>query len=93
MFAGGVCAVNPVAQSFLPKFVTLNLFQGPSGRKPGASRTGTGPTGLLATARSGWEAKWALKQVQGDGVFFKQSGGKFNHSERGEQRPIGESRR
>ena len=93
MFAGGVCAVNPVAQSFLPKFVTLNLFQGPSGRKPGASRKGTGPTGLLATARSGRWEKWALKHVQGNGVFFKQSGGKFNHKEQGEQCPIGELRR
>ncbi len=46
--------------------VTLNLFQGPSGRKSGASRRGTQPIGLFATARFGCGEKWALKQVQGD---------------------------
>ncbi len=46
--------------------VTLNLFQGPSGRKSGASRRGTQTLGLLAITRSGGGVKWALKQVQGD---------------------------
>ena len=46
--------------------VTLNLFQGPSGRTGGANRTGTLATGLLAAQHFGWGAKWTLKQVQGD---------------------------
>ena len=50
--------------------VTLNLFQGPSGRKLGAGRTGTQPIGLLANARSGRGAKWTLKRVQGDEIFW-----------------------
>ena len=49
-----------------PNLVTLNLFQGPSGRNCGVIRRGIHPTGRLAAARSGQAAKWALKQVQGD---------------------------
>ena len=49
--------------------VTLNLFQGPSGRKLGAHRIATQPTVWLASARSGCGAKWTLKQVQGDEIF------------------------
>ena len=55
-------AVSPT----LTNPVTLNLFQGPSGRTLGASRRGTQPIGLLANLRSGWGAKWVLKQVQDD---------------------------
>ena len=64
------------------KPVTLNLFQGPSGSKRGASRTGAQPIGMLATAHSGCAEKWALKQVQGDDDFYE-FGGKCNHSEQG----------
>ena len=46
--------------------VTLNLFQGPSGRKLGARRTATQPTAWPANARSDCAEKWTLKQVQGD---------------------------
>ena len=46
--------------------VTLNLFQGPSSRKLGASRMGAKLTGLLAILRSGYWDTWTLKQVQGD---------------------------
>jgi hypothetical protein len=69
--------------------VTLNLFQGPSGRKRGATRTGTHPAVWLATARSGCAEKWTLKQVQGDEDFVL--GGQFNHREKGENRLFGES--
>ncbi len=46
--------------------VTLNLFQGPSGRKGGASRRGNPPLGLLAASRFGRGENWTLKKVQGD---------------------------
>ena len=62
--------------------VTLNLFQGPLGRKRGARRTVAQPIGMLATAHSGCAEKWALKQVQGDDDFYE-FGGKCNHSEQG----------
>ena len=46
--------------------VILNSFQDLSGRKFGASGTGTQITGSFTTAHSGCGDKWALKQVQGD---------------------------
>ena len=54
------------AKSNLSGPVTLNLFQGPSGRKRGAIRKDTRPTGRLAMARSVSAETWTLKQVQGD---------------------------
>jgi predicted amidohydrolase YtcJ len=55
-------------QLVLRLLVTLNLFQGPSCRKPGASRIGTCREVGVAEPRSGNLAKWTLKQVQGDGL-------------------------
>ncbi len=53
----------------LSKPVTLNSFQGPSGRKPGACRRGTHPAVWLANSCSGGDAKWVLKRVQDDDDF------------------------
>jgi len=58
--------MNLTTNPTLTKPVTLNLFQGPSGRKFGANRRGAQPLGLFATARSGCGEKWVLKQVQDD---------------------------
>ncbi|MBO9499625.1 MAG: hypothetical protein J7496_14975 [Novosphingobium sp.] len=46
--------------------VTLNLFQGPSGRKADRCRIAAKPAGLRVAARFGGSAKWILKQVQDD---------------------------
>ena len=46
--------------------VTLNLFQGPSGRTLSSLRRGGIVASSLATRRSGNGVKWTLKQVQGD---------------------------
>ena len=60
--------MNLAAKLNLSGPVTLNLFQGPSGRTRGASRIGTQLAAQRATARSVWGAKWTLNQVQGDEV-------------------------
>ena len=46
--------------------VTLNSFQGPSGRILGASWMGTKLACVFAILRSGCGDKWTLKRVQGD---------------------------
>ena len=46
--------------------VTLNLFQGPSGRKYSVIRSGGMAASFRAAQSIGRGAKWTLKQVQGD---------------------------
>ena len=47
----------------------LNSFQHPSCRIAGAGvRERTKPHGRSRPAGTGWEAKWTLKRVQGDGA-------------------------
>jgi hypothetical protein len=49
--------------------VTLNLFQGPSGRQDRSERYARNLTKGwrgLSNERTGWAEKWTLKQVQGD---------------------------
>ena len=48
--------------------VTLNLFQGPSGRTNGARGLGGKQASKPASSYSVREEKWALKQVQGDDI-------------------------
>ena len=55
---------NPFAFATNP--VTLNLFQGPSGRALSAKRRGGVLVSSFASQCSGNGAKWTLKQVQGD---------------------------
>jgi hypothetical protein len=49
-----------------PKTVTLNLFQGPSGRMHRAGGMRAVLAGLLAIPYAARAEKWTLKQVQGD---------------------------
>jgi hypothetical protein len=57
--------------------VTLNLFQGPSLRKPGA-RGRKQAEGLGAyLANTALAARWTLKQVQGDDGFYDIVSGAF----------------
>ena len=46
--------------------VTLNVFQGPTGRMRGAGRLGRTLASLLAIQRSGRRGTWTLNRVQGD---------------------------
>ncbi len=62
---------SPIGQGYrifpiFPNIVTLNLFQGPSCRKPGASRIGANREFFARKPRSGCDEKWVLKQVQDD---------------------------
>ncbi len=68
MLESGVCPLKRCVRPAPINPVTLNLFQGPSGRKRGAIGRGAHLTARLATQASGRGAKWTLKQVQGDDI-------------------------
>ena len=64
----GIYSVSLAVKPILAGIVTLNLVQGPSGRKRSASRKGDQSAVQRANARFVWGAKWTLNQVQGDKV-------------------------
>jgi hypothetical protein len=66
MLAGGVRTVMLAIKPNPTNPVTLNLFQGPSGRKPGSSGRIANRSAWCANARFGRGEKWILKQVQDD---------------------------
>ncbi|WP_226016688.1 hypothetical protein [Novosphingobium sp. FKTRR1] len=59
-------SVVSIGQQAVPALVTLNLFQGPSGIRRGASNSRIGGDVGIMPHSSAQPAKWTLKQVQGD---------------------------